>query len=455
MKIRSLILAFVATVLCVSSCKVGKKYQSPDIDIPENISHFKENDSLTIADLEWYELFNDTLLNSYIRLALKNNQNVKIAAARVRESMALKRISEAPLMPSMDLFAESNREDVDGETIDTEHILRLELSWELDLWGNIRWGREASIADYFKTLEAQRAIKMSLISNVAQTYFELIAVKRELQIVQETGRARQEGVNIAELRFKGGLTSETSLRQAEVEYAKTMSLIPGLERYIVLNRNKLAKLMGQMPQNVIESQSLYYQQKIHSLPLGMPSDILKRRPDIKQAEQSLIMANALVGEAFTDLFPRVTLTAKYGEENETFEDLLKSPYNYFAASILTPVFSAGAKRARLKAKREALEQAFYEYEQVVINAFHETDNAIVSFYKAKEVRQQRDALENSARNYLELANIQYINGAIGYIDVLDAQRFLFDAEVSLNDAVLDELLSYVYLYKTLGGGWNS
>lgn len=455
MQFKKIFIGSLLVLLCINACKVGKKYQTPELDIPNQVSFSQANDSLTIADVEWYEMFNDTVLINYIELALANNQDVRIAAARIREAMALRRMSEAPLVPSLDLYAESNREQVEGDDLDIEHVARFELSWELDLWGNIRWGREASIAEYFSTVEAHRAVKMALISSVAKAYFELIASKRELEIVKETGRARREGVHIAELRYKGGLTSETSLMQAKVEFAKTMSLIPSVERDISLTRNSLAKLLGQMPQEEMVSLSLYHQKQGAKIPVGMPSYVLKRRPDIKQAEQSLIIANANVGVAYTDMFPKITLTAKYGNESESFEELLKSPYSYLAGSLLAPVFSGGARRAKLKAQKAVLDQALLEYEKVIITAFQETDNAILTFRKAKEIKELRIDLEKSAENYLELAQIQYINGAINYLDLLDAQRFLFDAEVSLNEAVLNELLSYVYLYKTLGGGWNS
>jgi len=437
----------------VTGCKVGKEYQAPEMDIPDAITTVQANDSASLADLEWYLLFKDTILVNMIHTALENNQDMKIAAARIRQTMALKRIAAAPMFPEVLVFGEKYQENIDYSGTSDINRLRAELSWELDLWGNIRWGKEAAMAEYLKTTEAQRSVKMSLIANVAQTYFELFASKRELQIIKETGRARQEGVDLAKLRFEGGLTSETSLRQAEVEYAKTMTLIPKVERTIVLKQNQLALLLGKMPtvydievditENIIQD----------SIPVGMPSYLLERRPDVRMAEQTLIAANADVGVSLTNLFPKITLTAQYGMQSKDLSDLLTNPYSYFAGDILAPIFAAGANKARLKASRAAFEQQYFEYEKTVLGAFQETNNSITTFYKAKEVRALMKELENSSRTYLELANLQYINGVINYLDVLDAQRLLFDAEVSLNDAYLDEMTSYILLYKALGGGW--
>ncbi|WP_075601723.1 efflux transporter outer membrane subunit [Saccharicrinis aurantiacus] len=437
----------------VTGCKVGKEYQAPEMDIPDAITTVQANDSASLADLKWYLLFKDTILVNMIHTALENNQDMKIAAARIRQTMALKRIAAAPMFPEVSVFGEKYQENIDYSGTSDINRLRAELSWELDLWGNIRWGKEAAMAEYLKTTEAQRSVKMSLIANVAQTYFELFASKRELQIIKETGRARQEGVDLAKLRFEGGLTSETSLRQAEVEYAKTMTLIPKVERTIVLKQNQLALLLGKMPtvydievditENIIQD----------SIPVGMPSYLLERRPDVRMAEQTLIAANADVGVSLTNLFPKITLTAQYGMQSKDLSDLLTNPYSYFAGDILAPIFAAGANKARLKASRAAFEQQYFEYEKTVLGAFQETNNSITTFYKAKEVRALMKELENSSRTYLELANLQYINGVINYLDVLDAQRLLFDAEVSLNDAYLDEMTSYILLYKALGGGW--
>mgnify|MGYP002697126944 FL=1 len=190
------------------------------------------------------------------------------------------------------------------------------------------------------------------------------------------------------------------------------------------------------------------------LPVGLPSVLLERRPDVRQAEQNLIAANAAVGVAFTDMFPRLALTASYGRESEELSNLLQSPYHLISGTLLTPLFAFGKNRAKLKARKAAYEQAVYNYEKVVLNAFKEARNAIVEFNKTKEIYNSRKLLEKSTKSALDLAQLQYINGVIGYMDLLDAQRSYLDAQIGLSNAVRDKQITMVNLYKALGGGWN-
>ena len=296
---------------------------------------------------------------------------------------------------------------------------------------------------------------MTLISEVAQSYFELRALDMELSIVRQTYDARVESVRLAKLRFEGGLTSETAYRQSQVELAKTTTLIPDLERKIRLKENDISLLTGHYPGDIARGENIDKQMLPTSLPVGLPSSLLERRPDIRQAEYKLKAANAKVGVAYTSLFPQISLTARYGREDNELSDFLKAPYFYLGGKLLAPVLNAGKNRARLKAARAALEQETYNYQQTVLAAFKEVDNALTTFSKIREMRESRSRLEEAARSYMELANLQYINGVISYLDVLDAQRGYFDAQIVLNNAVRDELLSVVYLYRALGGGWQT
>ncbi len=445
----------LSIIVLVCACKIGKRYQAPEMELPEKLTTIQENDSSTLADVEWYQLFDDTILVNYIQMALENNQDMKVAMARMKEMLERKRIAAAPLLPSVDLYANTDREEVEeSNSVSKETDLRGELTWELDLWGNIRWGKEAAKAEYFSSIEGQRALKMSLIANVAQTYFELSAAYRELRIVKETGKARGYGVELTKARFEGGLSSETSLSQANVEYAQTMTIIPSVEKNVVIKENELAILLGQMPDTFELHNSIKDYKVPDSIPVGLPSYILERRPDVQMAANRLRVANANVGVALTELFPTITLTAKYGAQSNEFKELLQNPYSYLAGELLAPVFAMGGHRANVRAQKAAFEQAYYTYEKVVISAFSETNTAINNFYKAKEIRKLIAELVESSQNYLDLANLQYINGIINYMDVLDAQRKLFDAQVSLNNAYRDELISYIQLYKALGGGWQ-
>ncbi|TAJ15760.1 efflux transporter outer membrane subunit [Marinilabiliaceae bacterium JC017] len=454
--IRYIFFTVFIAIIVMPSCKVGRKYQRPDLDLPAKLEE-QSVDSSTIDDLNWWELYTDTVLQNLISRALENNKDMLIAAARLKENLAKKRISTADLFPALGakLYSEGEQEvDGDSKELTKSYEARAMLSWELDLWGNIRWGREAAIAEYFSSYEAQRSLKMAIISEVAFTYFELVALENEMRILNQTLDARKEGVRIARLRFEGGLTSETSLQQSEVELARTMTLIPSAERNIRLKENQLAILLGEYPHQITTGNSLINQNIPDYLPAGLPSELIERRPDIRQAEQKLATANALVGVAKTDMFPKITLTAKFGRDSEELSDLIKSPYWFVAGDLLAPIFSAGKLRAKHAAAKAVYEQETYAYQKVVLTAFKEVNNSLMTFRKAKEVRESRGNLEHAARSYLKLAELQYMNGVIGYLDVLDAQRGLLDAEIGHNNAIRDEMLSMVALYKSLGGGWQ-
>ena len=258
----------------------------------------------------------------------------------------------------------------------------------------------------------------------------------------------------AKLRFEGGLTSETSYSQAQVELARTETLLPSLEQKIKIKENDLAFLLGQYSGDIPRGLPLREQHLLETLPVGLPSSLLERRPDMRQAEQKLREANAGVGVAQTDLFPKISLTGNLGFENEELTNFIKSPAWFLAGDLLQPLFAMGKNKAKLKAARARYEQEVYNYQKSVLSVFKEVNNAIVTIRKAKEVRMSYEKLLNAADTYLQLAQLQYINGVTSYMDVLDAQRGLLDAQLSLNKAMLDELLSTVYLYKALGGGWE-
>ena len=295
-------------------------------------------------------------------------------------------------------------------------------------------------------------MQLTLIAEVAQAYFVLIAMDQELAIVRQTLTAREEGVRLAKLRFEGGLTSETSLKQAQVELARTQTLTPELEKKIRIQENKIALLAGEYPGPAERGRSLDQQQLPALLPVGLPSQILERRPDIREAEYKLRAAHAKVGIAFTSMFPKITLTGHYGLESGDLSDFLKSPYFFLGGELLTPLVNMGKNRAKLRAAKAVEEQEIQAYQKVVLNAFSEVSNALITSEKSREIRRSRQNLEEAARSALDLARLQYINGIINYLDVLDAQRGYFDAQIGLNNAIRDELLAKVELYKVLGGG---
>lgn len=444
---------YILLLLGVFACKVGKEYQASDIKMPDHFSS-QRPDTSTIADIDWWTIFNDNTLEIYLKEALENNKELQIALSRVEEFRAERRISQSDLYPAINIRGQKEHErlDEDPET-DITNELYGQVSWELDFWGRLRWQRKAGIADFLATEEAKNAVMQSLITDVATTYFELMASKRELEIIEQTREAREEGVRLARLRYQGGLTSETPYRQAEAELATTLTLIPVVKYNISVKNNQLATLMGKFPTDSIASTPLEQHQLPDSVPVGLPSDLLTRRPDIRQAEQEVIAANARVGMALTNMFPRISLTADLGVSNSALSEILSSPYKYFSAQLFAPVFNGGANRARHRAAEEVLKQSALNYDQVVLKSFEETANALENVKKARKVREALEKLESSSRYYLKLAELQHINGVVNYLDVLDAQRLLFDAELRLNNAIRDEKITYTQLYMALGGGW--
>lgn len=447
----------IVLTLLFSSCKIGKKYTKIELDMPQYYSEYSD-DTSSFSDMKWWEIYADSNLINLIDSTLKNNKDMKIATAKVKEIAALKRIDVANFFPQINGSAYAQNEGLnyggDDYGNDFEFGVKANISWELDLWGNLRWSKEKGVAEYLSTIEGQRALMMSLVAEVAENYFDLMALDNELRIVKQTLIAREEGVKLAKVRFEGGLTSETSYQQAQLEYAMTATLIPDLEKKITIKENEILKLAGTYP-TVVERVK-YHNNFIlpDSIPLGLPSDLLERRPDVKMAEQKLIAANASVGVAYTNMFPRVALNTNVGFETDEFNTMLSSPMFFIGANLMSPIFNMGKNRAKHKAQQYAYEQECYRYEKVVISAFYDVMNAIVEFNKIKDIYHTRLMVEQSAKATMELAQLQYINGVIGYLDVLDAQRNYFNAQISLSNAYRDKQITMVKLYKALGGGWE-
>ncbi len=450
------ILTIIALGFVFQSCKLGQKFSRPELNLPSTFDSTAWMEGVT-ADIGWSTLYTDTVLQSLIDKALNNNKDMLIAASRIRETMYVRRIARADLLPGIGVEAYDQKEVLNyggnGEKSTSEARAVLTFGWEVDIWGNLRWQNEAAMASYLQTVQAQRALHLTLVAQVAQTWFELKALDRELFIVRQTMQARSEEVQFAKLRYEGGLTSEIPYRQSMVELARTETMVPRLENRIEEKENDLSVLLGEYPTGTIpRGNDINSWQIPDGLPVDLPSTLLKRRPDVLLAEQQLIQANAEVGIAYTDMFPVIRITGRYGLENTDLTDFLKSPAWFIAESLTGPVFQMGKNKARHKAAQEMYEQEVYRYQQTILNVFREVNNAIVFFDKMHEVRQSHELLYQSAKTYHELAQLQYVNGVISYIDVLDAQRQLFDAETALNSAILDEMLSVVTLYKALGGG---
>ncbi len=466
--------AVIAVLLCVgmiSSCSPSKYCAEPDLNLPSEYITEEPLDSLSFADLEWTDVYTDTTLQALIRTALEYNKDMLIAAERLQELEYRYRIQRADLWPSITGYAgaenEFNKYQGGPNDDDPETDLKVYLKWEIDLWGHLRWASREKAAEYLAGVEGQRALKMTLIAQVATAYFELQALDAEFAIVSRTLVTREEGAQQAKLRFEGGLTSETSYQQSLVELAKTEARVPDIEKKVALKESQLAFLTGSYPthidrqsitgktrrvdeENVMEDLIRFRE----NLPLGLTTDLLWRRPDLRQAEQKLRAAEAAVGVAQAERYPTLTLTLQGGIENDSFRAFFKSPFYYAIGAIASPIFQFGKLKRRFKAAISVYEQTRLDYEKAVMRAYREVYDAIVAFNAAQRNTDAKLNLQEASRQYVNLADIQYINGFINYLDLLDAQRIYLDAEVEYSNAVIDEYLALVTIYKALGGGWQ-
>ena len=436
MKQMKVFIHILVTAFILSSCSIQKRCQAPELNLPDEIIA-GENDTLTIADMSWWKLYSDSTLSKLIKKTLRNNRNMQAAEAHIRQMEELYRVSKASRWPTIgaQLFADHETNDYYGEkfTKDPEFSLKASLGWEIDLWGSLRWGKRKGAAEYLASVEAARAMQMTLIAETATAYFELVALDQELEIVLQTVKTREESVNQARLRFEGGLTSETAYQQAQVELASASALIPELEQKIALKENQIAVLAGEYPSKVERGEFDLNVSLPENIPIGLPSTLLQRRPDVRQAEQQLQAAMAAVGIAYADRFPRLTISLVGGLENDELKGFFESPFSYVSGNL--------EKR--------------FAYEQKVLEVFREVNDAVITYQKKRRTSELQLNLFEAAQKYVDLAQLQYFNGVIRYIDVLDAHRNFFDAQIGLSNAVRDEYLAMVNLYKVLGGGWGT
>lgn len=452
------LLIFIAVIAALTSCTGVKNLPKAQLDLPGELAG-NSTDTLTLADLEWWKFYTDSALTDIISETLAHNRDFLAAAARVEELRQLYGVARLNMTPTMSglVAADNETNDYHGEKhkSDAEYDLKATLNWEIDLWGGRRWAQRKAGAQFEATEYERRAMKMTLVAEVASAYFRLLALDNELAIVRRTLFTREENLKKAKLRFEGGLTPETVYRQAEVEYASTAALIPGLERSIAVQKNAIALLMGRYPGEEIAREKLDFDRPLDSrFPVGVPSGLLMRRPDLRAAEADLRAALANVGVTYANRFPRLSITLTGGLENDELKGFFQSPFSYVLGSVTGTILDFGRNKRRYKASIAAYEQARLHYEQTVLTAFHEVDDAAVTFRLVRQTTARRRELLDAAHKYAQLAYIQYNMGVINYIDVLDASRRYFEAQVGLANAVRDEYLAMVNLYRALGGGWR-
>ena len=407
--------AVMSAFPALTSCSGVRSCQAPHVELPdETVYGVPVTDTATIADMEWWKFFSDSTLCTVIRHTLANNRDMLAAAARVEAARQAYLGNRADRLPSVgiNVHGEQETRNYGGDRFvrDPEFDLKASISWEADLWGKYRWAKRGGEARWEATLEDARAMRITLIAEAASAYFTLVALDNELAIVRRTLINREEGVQKAKLRFEGGLTSELVYQQAQVEYATTATMIPNLESRIRATQNALSLLMGEMPGGVIERGNFSLPMlEAESLPMGLPSTLLQRRPDLRAAEAELRAAMADVGVAWANRFPSLSFNLSGGLENESLSRFFASPFSFIGGSLAGPVIDFGRRKARYKQAMAQYDQARLAYEQSVLNAFRETDNAATAFRKLRQATVLKTDSRNAARKYVDLATLQYLS----------------------------------------------
>ncbi len=453
------IIIYILAALTLAGCSGVKNLNRPDVVVPARLSAGAADDSLCIADLGWWEFYSDTTLCRFIRQTLDNNKDLQTAAARIEEMRQLYGVEKVNMLPTLSGHVYANDETNDysgtGITHDREIGVKVTVAWEVNLMGSLSWAKKRAGSNYQATVEDYRALQLSLIALTAESYYRLAALENELEIVNHTVESRRESLRMAKIRFEGGVTSEIVYQQAMVEYSSAASRLPDLRKRLTATRNALTLLMGQNPQDTLRIEMERLTPLPDSkLPVGIPSDLLRRRPDVRGAELRLAAALANAGYQYADRFPSLQLGFTPGFENNELKKFFESPFTFIVGSVTGPIFDFGKKKRKYQAAVAAYEQSRSQYEKSVLQAFTEVNTAIEAYSDAHESSILKKDLCMAAAKYIQLAQLQYRAGTLNYIDVLDAQRRYFEAQIDLNNAVRDEYFALITLYKALGGGWK-
>ena len=460
----------VLALVAAAGCTLGPNYKRPAVPTPPNWRDIPQAEAESLANAPWWQLFDDPQLQELIRIALQENKDLKIAVERIEEARARYGFTRADLFPKVDVSGTAGKlrfnggslvhtpEGDAGPAAVTEtpiYSATADVSWEIDFFGRIRRATEAQRALLLGTEEARRSAVLTLVADVASAYLELRDFDRRLEIARNTIGSRRESLQLATDRFEGGLTPELDKLQAEAELHRTEAIIFDFERLVALKENELSVLLGRNPGPIVRGRGVDEQKLPGAVPAGLPSALLDRRPDVREAEQTLAAATANIGEAKALLFPRIALTGSYGFTSTDFDTLFEGPSKSWniIGNLLQPIFNAGKNKRRVQITESRQRQMLYTYEKTIIQAFRETEDALVAYRKTGEQRSAQGARVGAERKALELAELRYRGGVSAYLEVLDAQRSLFGAELDEAQTVGSHLTSLVRLYKALGGGW--
>jgi outer membrane protein, multidrug efflux system len=457
-----------AAGLMVAGCMVGPDYRRPEVAVP---AAYRGADAASpvegaasFGQLAWASVFPDPDLQALIRTALAQNYDLRIAAARILQAQSQVTIAGAPLFPTVDGTASAPYNAYTGSdrpaTLSDhsfEWQVGLGVGWELDFWGKYRRGTEAAQAALLATEDGRYAVMATLVADVGQAYLTLRALDLTLEISQRTVKSRQQSLDLVQARLDGGVAGVLDLRQAETLLYSATKTIPELQRQIEQTENFINILLGQNPGPVKRGRPLEQQIAAPTLPPGLPSDLLARRPDVRRAEQQLVAANAQIGVAKALLYPQITISGFAGAGGATIDGSNFGPFGIYSVlpAITLPVFNMGRLQANVDYNEALAQEAGLLYQQTLQQAFRDVSDALVAVRKRQEFRQQQELLVRALEDASQVANLRYEGGVSSYLEVLDTERQYFDAEVQLVQAKRDESVSVIQLYKALGGGWQA
>jgi outer membrane protein, multidrug efflux system len=441
--------------LLFTGCAVGPKYVRPAIQPPANFYSEQEAAANSVADLAWWELFKDPVLQDLIREALKNNYDLQLAIARVEQQRALLGVSRSQYYPQVAYDASISGQQSVIIPNHTYYSFGISTFWEIDLFGRIRKLNEAQRAIYFSTEEARRDIRLVVMSDVAQGYFQLRALDKQLEIAHRTVQSFEATLDLFQRKFQGGAASGLEVARAQAALSNVAAVIPDFERQIVAQENALNLLLGRNPGPIARGSALADQYDPPEIPVGLPAALLERRPDLREFEQNLIAANANVGVAKANFFPTISLTGLLGGVSPQLSELTASGKAWsIAGNLAGPIFTGGRLKNEYRASLALRDQAKISFEKAVTQAFGEVSTSLSAHQQlAKAYREQLASVE-AYRESVRLSFIRYDSGLSSYFEIVDAQIQLYPAESSSVSYDLGRKLAIVDLYRTLGGGWN-
>lgn len=456
---------YACVTLLLAGCAVGPDYERPKVDASERY-RFEDAQARDTANTAWWTQFGDKELDRLIGIALSENKDVLIAAARVEEYYGRYGAQRGQQLPQVGAEAQGGRRRQSQSanplfqvfpgisTTDSFYSLDLGASFELDLWGRLRRATEAARADLLAVEENRRTVILTLVSAVASSYVNLLNLDRQLEISRDTVRTRAESLRIFELRFKAGTISEIELQQLRSEYETALATIPTVEKLIGQQESNFSVLLGRNPGPITRGGALD-KLVLPAVPSGLPSELLDRRPDIRRAEQQLVAANARIGVAKAAFFPSISLTGLLGVASADLSRLFDSDSRTwtYAGSINQPIFTGGTLSGQLAASEAQQKQALFSYQQVIQIAFSEVENSLVDQAKTREQAAAQTRQVAALARYAHLARLRYDNGYSSYLEVLDSERSLFQAQLQLTQTQGQLYVALINLYKSLGGGW--